>query len=251
MPRGARLRRLLYRLLEGPFHQWSPEVAVRYLPVVRDLERHAPGAEVVEVGSGGTGIAPYLRRPVTGVDTDFGETRSPLLRQRHGSVEDLPFGDAEVPVVVSVDMLEHVPPSLRPTAVDELVRVTSNRLVLVFPAGAAAEADDLEVARRWERRHATTFPFLEEHLTHGLPRADDVTQWVKDAADRRGRPVHVQIRGNSNALVRRLLMRIWVRQDRVAGVLLLLLNYIVPVLARIRGRSYRAMVVADFRTPGQ
>lgn len=94
----------------------------------------------------------------------------------------LPFDDAAFDVVLSTDVLEHVPADQRREHVAELVRVASRRVVLCFPCGSETkDASEQRLATTLEERYGTRFDFLDEHLACGLPRAADVVDLVRAA----------------------------------------------------------------------
>lgn len=55
-------------------------------------------------------------------------------------------------MVVSSDMMKHLPENLRQSAMKELLRVAARYVVVDFPAGAIAKAHDLDVAAFLNRR---------------------------------------------------------------------------------------------------
>lgn len=147
--------------------------AIRYHPIARELEQWR-GLRVLEVGSGPEGLALFWRGAVVGSDVVF--KRRPLHRAVMASGLHLPFADRSFPVVVSCDMLEHVEPAARCTAVVEMARVAGQELLLAFPSGSAASAVYEELAVAW----APSLPqWLEEHLANGLPVADEVVAWLQ------------------------------------------------------------------------
>ena len=105
----SRFEALFALLLLGSHHDWNPDIAMRYLPIIEIIEAHDLSDEVTEIGSGSAGMAPYLRRPFTGLDTDFRRSTHPLMTPISASVLDTGFASASRPCVVSTDMLEHVP----------------------------------------------------------------------------------------------------------------------------------------------
>ncbi len=148
--------------------------AIRYRPIVAALERQRP-ARVLEVGSGPEGLAMFWRGVVVGVDVGF--KRKPLHHAVSASAVALPFPYQSWPVVVSCDMLEHIPPGLRHAAIVELTRVTGKTLYLAFPSGKDAWATYQRLAQALRGRIP---PWLAEHLRYGLPEADEVIKWFED-----------------------------------------------------------------------
>jgi SAM-dependent methyltransferase len=152
---------------------------VRAEPVLR-LVRELGGGELLDVGSGGLGLADMLddRWRVTALDTVFDDYgawrrgRAPQTRATRivGDVRRLPFPDDSFDVVVALDLLEHLAPADRPVALAELGRVARRRVIAAAPAGAAALQADRELAA--SLRSAP--PWLHEHLTNGFPYPEDI-----------------------------------------------------------------------------
>lgn len=109
---------------------------------------------------------------------------------------ELPFKDASIDVVCSLDALEHVPREDRQGFVSELVRVARRRVVLCCPLGTpehvAAERD----IQAWHRAATgADHPWLTEHLQLGLPTAEEV-RGLLDAAVRDGDRVRLLYHGD-------------------------------------------------------
>lgn len=148
--------------------------AIRYRPVLDELVRRCPSS-VLEVGSGPEGLAMFWLGRVAGVDVSF--HRRPLHRATRASALALPFPDRSWPMVVSCDMLEHVPPALRRQAVQEMARVSEQFLVIAFPSGPAARACYARLSRQFPSRGIR---WLSEHMRYGLPDAGEVAAWLRD-----------------------------------------------------------------------
>lgn len=82
----------------------------------------------------------------------------------------LPFPDGAFDLVLSSDTLEHVPPPQRPAFLAELLRVSSNAVVLCAPFHQDAVAA-IEAALNDAHRAATgrDHPWLGEHVQNVLP----------------------------------------------------------------------------------
>jgi hypothetical protein len=153
----------------------------RFAPVAAFMP-HRGGGRLLDVGAGSEGIAPWLPAgwAVTALDSawdDYGNARGPVGERAvrvTGDARRLPFTDAAFDVVVCLDVLEHIPPSDRPTVLAELRRVCSTRLLVACPTGAPALEVDRRLATHYRARGVEPPGWLEEHLRHGLPEAREL-----------------------------------------------------------------------------
>lgn len=237
----------LAQLLQGRRRNWSPEVALRYLPVVAELKQHGLEGCVTEVGSGSSGAAPYLGKKMVGVDTAFLGEEDELLQQVNASALHIPYPDESRPAVISVDMLEHIPPNLRDQAIGEIVRVASQLAIIVFPEGPRAERQDGSLELLYRRHHSEGFHFLDEHLEYGLPRLEELERSLRSAFDVHGRDATITWKGNSNLFIRAGLMKAWIRKGRLGTGLWLLSVRLAPLLRFAHfGPTYRKMIIVEF-----
>jgi len=97
--------------------------------------------------------------------------------------DPLPFPDDSFDVVLSTDVLEHVPARERQAHISELVRVARRRVVLCWPLGSP-EKDVAEQRLHDQLRSELDLEldFLAEHLRYGLPREEAVRSMVRTAA---------------------------------------------------------------------
>jgi SAM-dependent methyltransferase len=169
---------------------WNIDPALRYAFVIdqlRDVWRD--DVTIAEIGSGAAGITEFLDHPVTGVDSAFertGEKANPRLTRVEGTATALPFADASYDVVLSLEMVEHLPPAARAPAFEEMLRVLKpgGRLIATFPAGDSAARLDAWLNDAYKRRHGKDHPWAVEHLENGLPDADEVARLVAPLARR-------------------------------------------------------------------
>lgn len=185
------------------FSRWHPEVAIRYLPIVREIKKLSQPT-ILEVGSGGLGIAPYLGRPVTGLDKSFAPPFHPLLKRRVGSGTKLPFPDKSFDVVIAVDTLEHVKPANRPKVIAEMRRVAKKEIIVAVPTGGEAAEQDRKLNRAYKKIYKKTFPFLDEQQDFGLPTKEEIGRAMGD---------NVRVENNEPLALRNFLMRGWMQPD--------------------------------------
>ncbi len=157
---------------------------MRYAPIARMIRQDAPDGKILEVGSGPKGIRVFFpERGTVGVDVSFenmGDMAVPGFTAVTASAESLPFEDGSFPVVVCVDVLEHVLSGKREKVISELIRVSSGKVYLSFPAK--------ETYERWEKRLAGVYklcrrelpPWMHEHFEKGLPEEKKIEPYLKD-----------------------------------------------------------------------
>jgi hypothetical protein len=96
--------------------------------------------------------------------------------------DPLPFPDGSYDVVVSTDVLEHVPPDARQAHVTELARVARRRIVLCWPLGSPEkDAAERRLHEELWTELGLRLDFLDEHLRFGLPREEEVRDMVHAA----------------------------------------------------------------------
>lgn len=100
----------------------------------------------------------------------------PVERRLEGAVPvradgmNLPFPDASFDVVVSSDVLEHIPPERRERFLGELRRVSRDLVIVAAPFDTPGVAGVEELVRRYALLAAGTEQAqLEEHRRNGLP----------------------------------------------------------------------------------
>jgi len=87
----------------------------------------------------------------------------------------LPFENAKFDVVVSLDVLEHMPPHLRAKAAIEMARVATRMVVIACPTDRPWVHAAEEVANGvWRDYFGQDYPWLEEHKEFGLVDGDVV-----------------------------------------------------------------------------
>jgi 2-polyprenyl-3-methyl-5-hydroxy-6-metoxy-1,4-benzoquinol methylase len=193
------------------FYRWHPEVAIRYLPIVREIRGIGGIREpsVLEVGSGGLGIAPYLGRKVVGLDIKFTQPVHPLLTTKIGKAEQIPYPDKSFEVVMAVDVLEHLSKEKREKVVKEMKRVAKKEIIIAVPTGKLAQEQDKQLALEYQKRNHKDFPFFTDHQKCGLPEVEEIANMLE---------ANVRIEENEPLALREFLMRGWMNQNFLAKI---------------------------------
>ncbi len=224
---------LLSLLKSSLYPHQHPDAALRYLPIVDLIKKNNwENKKILEIGSGSYGITPYLKKEITGIDFDFSEPETPLLKQVKGVGEKLPFKTNAFDLVILSDVLEHVKPKNRTSVLVEAIRVAKIAVLVGGPFGQVAFAHD---------RHLSTVLnhyFLKEHLLYGLPEVEVVTKLS-----------HPKIQSTHlvgtylNLAVREQIMRLFAQKNKFAYYLYLKgLMPFVPLLAKLnRPPCYRTV----------
>ena len=148
--------------------------AIRYAPMVSFVRSCRPRS-ILEVGSGPQGIGYFLKdMPIVGTDIRFGELPLANLRPVVASSIALPFQDHAFDMVLSSDMIEHLPEGLRQTAMKEMLRVADRFVVVGFPSGSVAKMHDLEIVAYLKRQGIKIPVWISEHLQYEYPTSQSV-----------------------------------------------------------------------------
>jgi hypothetical protein len=146
------------------------------MPVIDLMRRHGLcKSRILEVGSGGIGIAPYLKKQLTGLDVDFSDGSHALLNPVTFKGGRFPFADDSYELVICVDAYEHIPPGRRLLFIGELLRVASGHVILAVPSGSAAQKQDKRLLQLYKKIHGQNDRFLKEHLNYGLPQRRELS----------------------------------------------------------------------------
>ena len=242
------LEKILKNFFDKYFKYQHPEAALRYLPIVKIIKvKNLENSKILEVGPGSLGITPYLKKPVSGIDVDFSGHQTKLLTKIRGSAFDIPMRKNSYDVVISADMLEHIPKSQREKSIYEMIRVGKHLVVIVVPTGKLSELQDQNLERYFQKVFGEKDKFLEEHVENGLPQNDEILVGIDKSLRQLSKKAKVSSRPLLNLTVRNLLMRTWISKNKyiyytyMKGYLLLL-----PLLRLSNfGNCYRRMFVIE------
>lgn len=230
---------------------WHPKVALRYLPIVDEINRnYKNGDSILEVGSGSIGIAPYINQDVIGVDKNFVGKSHPKLKQAISDAANLPFADKSFDYVVSADVLEHILPENRKTAVSEWLRVTKKELILAFPEGKEAEAQDEKLYAEFKKRGSVdpSEKFIKEHIENKLPRQEEVISQINKYLETNSLNADIKIIDNLNLNFRWFLMKGWVTKNFFIDLFFRkILLLFIPLMRLFNQKPvYRKIVMVKF-----
>jgi len=231
------------------FWRQHPEAALRYLPVVSEIEKSGlMDPNILEIGSGSLGITPYFKRNVDGLDIDFSGPTSNFLNKIKGQADNLPFRKNSYDVVISVDVIEHLFRDVREKAIFEQLRIARKLAVIVVPIGKLSEEQDRQLYAHWNKIFKTKNQFLQEHIENGLPLVDEILVWIDKSLRKLNKRARIKSRPILNLAVRQFLMKTWISKNKylyylyMKGYLLLL-----PLLRLANfGNCYRRIFVIEF-----
>lgn len=237
----------LKQILDTRYAGWDISIALRYLPIVKDLQKKlSPKDKILEVGSEITGITPYLKRRVTGLDQGFDYSRqNEYLTPVVGSAVKMPFKNRSFDYTLSVDVVEHIPPQLRAPAIREMLRVTKKRVYLTFPCGHRSELIDRELDEYFYRQNGYHFDYLSEHVDHGLPQSTFIPDLLRSFPQWR----LTRVLGNTSSWLWVFLLKLGLSNIPWKTSLYRRLLFFTPLLHHINfGHTYRLLYIID-RTP--
>ncbi len=156
--------RVIDERLELPFDQYQ-----RYQVTAELLEGFEvpAGSLILEVGGGPGPLETFLPELEVFVSDITGEHVGRFMLADGAA---LPFADQTFAAVVTLDVLEHVPPQFRKPFLAELLRVSADLVVLSAPFTSPELVLAEEALNEFIRaRFQGDFPTLDEHADNGLP----------------------------------------------------------------------------------
>lgn len=231
----------------GYFYRWHPEVAIRYLPIVDQIRKIKDNINILDVGSGGLGIAPYIKREVTGVDLEFLPPLHRSLKKVKASAMKLPFKNNSFDIVLSVDMLEHLNRNDRQLAIDEMFRVARKVIFIAVPCGNLSTKQDYELDKLYFAKYKSHYHFLQEQLSFGLPEAGDIKKSIIFSARKMHKKIRLKEEGNENLKLRWLLMKSFISDNIIINIFFRkLLLFALPLFRQMDSEPpYRKIFKVD------
>lgn len=253
------MREVIARMLRryaGAKGRGYPDWAIRYVPIVRWLERSGlSGKRILEVGANENGLAQFAKTPVVALDIELEHLRAArsigLVKPVCADIAALPFASGTFDVVVSVDTFEHINEESRNMAVEELLRIVGDkgRVVVAFPSGVDSARAEAFVNERCKSFSGQPVKWLEEHVEMGLPEGDQIADQIRRKLDAQQR---VTVRKNANLRVWQwmwvILMGGWPGFGN--AFFQAVLHFITPVLCYVHvGPCYRTILYVEPKKP--
>lgn len=224
-------------------YRWHPKIALRYLPVVEEIKKLGSGAQILEIGSAGLGIAPYLRQQVIGLDIEFSPPFHPLLVPVSGTGTTIPFAPNSFDAVISIDMLEHIPKIDREKVIAQMLRIGRKLICIGVPCGEAAQTQDEQLKMDYKKRHGRDFLFLTEQIEYGVPEKSEIIKLIQEKAQQLGKHISIRTQGNINLKLRKRLMQGWISTNPLTDIFFRkILLLFIPIMKQMNHEpTYRQL----------
>lgn len=236
---------MIRKIKKNILGDYSTDTAFRYYPVIDVIKRYNLGEQkILEVGSGSLGIAPYFKKPLTGLDINFDETSSKNLKKIIYDGGSFPFEDNSFSLVISIDSLEHISSEDRDKHIKEMMRVAKNGIVVVVPTGGAAYEHDKRLADYFSKVKQRSDKYLSEHLLNGLPEKEEIEEMIKRSAEYTGKTGEIKIsQPMLNLQFREIFMRCKISNFFILNLFYYAFLIILPFWSYLNfGKCYRTMI---------
>jgi len=92
-----------------------------------------------------------------------------------------PFKEGSFDIVIASELLEHICPKYRLKAISQMLRLSSDFLIITAPFFSKENAFAEQLANEFFKRYTgKPHPFLKEHIEYGLPLAEEVENFLKE-----------------------------------------------------------------------
>lgn len=235
------MRKLIYK--------WAWDTRSRNVDVAQILRPFVDGeTSVLDAGCGEYGLTAFVpSRNIVGVDVIPSDAQVDGLRFVHGSIISLPFAERSFSVAASVDVLEHLPESVRGDAVKQLVKIADKVILIAFPSGKIGRMMDEAFNGELIDAGQPIPDWLAEHLENEYPETDTIVGAIENEAAGIGRKVRIRIFYSENLSVGKCLRWIAVRSKYLYLIGNLVAGFLLPVLPKAKkDNAYRSIILAEF-----
>jgi SAM-dependent methyltransferase len=238
---AATIRKFIYK--------WAWDTRCRNVDVARVLRPLVKSeTSILDVGCGEYGLSGFVpTRNIVGVDIIPADATVNTSKFVFASIVSLPFEGRSFSVAASVDVLEHLPKSLRADAVRQLVKAADKTILIAFPCGILAREIDEGFNKKLVASDQPIPEWLAEHLANKYPEPQLVLSEVEDEAERLGRRVRTSIYYSENLAVAKFLRDLAVRSKYLYLLGNVAAGFLLPVLpCASKENAYRTIVLAEF-----
>ncbi|MBK8465488.1 MAG: class I SAM-dependent methyltransferase [Chloracidobacterium sp.] len=202
----------------------------------------------LDAGCGEYGLSGFVpSKSIVGVDVLPTDVRIDGFSFVRGSIISLPFSERAFSVAASVDVLEHLPESIRADAVRQLVRIADKVILIAFPSGEASREMDEEFNQELADTDQPIPDWLAEHLENPYPDTDAVVREMQSEARRIGRKIKTTVFYSEDRSVAQFLRRLALKSKYLYMVGNLIAGVLLPVLPRAKSHNaYRSIILAEF-----
>jgi len=216
------------------------DVIQRYEIVLKLLNKSKrENMHILEVGSGGQGIARFYGKSVIGCDLQFYDEYSIAenMIPVKGSVYQLPFKNKSFDYVISVSMLEHLHPNKRNIAIHEMIRVSKQFIILSVPCGRKTILYE-EKLRQFHSLFFESRGWLKEHEEFGLPDKEEIIKGIYNNTESN---ITIKVICNTNLIIWLITMIIQLpfdtllwryapkKRSKMLKMLMKLIGWIMPI----------------------
>lgn len=134
---------------------------------------------ILEVGACESGIASYLKRPVTGLNLVDVEATNKWLNTTTCNMIDIDYSSNSFDYVLSVDVLQHLSREERIKAIAEMLRVAKREVIIVCPCGKMATRYDIHLHNNYIKSNRSIPKWLRDQVQRGLPEVGELLSDVR------------------------------------------------------------------------
>ncbi len=153
--------------------QLDPTYVSRYLILAGIIDSYMfhkgdKKIRILEVGGSGSILSQFINVDLTIIDILPNDNK--LENYVQGSALAMPFADSSFDIVITSDVLEHIPKSDRPKFLKELSRVTKDLVVVAAPFNLTGVRDaEISANNFYKKMRGEDHRWLAEHLLDELP----------------------------------------------------------------------------------
>lgn len=119
----------------------------------------------------------------------------------------LPFRERSFENVCSIDVLEHIPKNARQKFINDLIRISKNRIVLSFPIGTPEHVEKEKKMHAYLKFKNLDVTYLNEHIKNGLPTKTEIENLTKT------QKVHINYSGS--ILISEYLFKLFIYDPKI------------------------------------